>query len=234
MRSSKYAVLGFLAVVGSASTAFATEIDFTASNFGAAHGQSSFSYTASDGVTLTLTAAPNTARLSHDGTDGFGIRTGWTDLQPDEIDNNEVLTITFSQSVLLSDVFVTDLFNESGYLETGSYSLNGGAAVGFTALPTQRSGSNGALTLQLDTWVTSLTLTTPPNFLGGLIGPSHDYSVSGLAYTTAPVVASGPAATAPPPSTNAVPELGGSAAPMALSLLIGCALLVSNRRRIGV
>jgi hypothetical protein len=223
MSSSKLAFLGFLAIVGSASSAFAAEIDFTASNFAAANGQTSFSYTATDGVTLTLTAAP--ARLTYDATDGLGVRTGSTDLQPNEIDNNEVLTITFSESVRLSDVFITDLFNE-GYLETGYYSLNNGPAIAFTALPTQGFNTNGSLSLHLDTWVTSLTLTSPPNYLGGLIGPNHDYSVGGLAYTTA-------AAAAPPAPTPAqsVPELGGNAAPMALSLLVGCAVLISNRRR---
>ena len=38
---------------------------------------------------------------------------------------------------------ISDLFVEDGYVETGSYRINGGAWVGFDALTLPGSGSNG-------------------------------------------------------------------------------------------
>jgi hypothetical protein len=113
--------------------------------------------------------------------------------------------------VTVSDVFINDLFNE-GYLEVGSYSINGGQAISFAASASQVPGStNGQLTLDLDTVVTSLTFSAPA---AGLFR-QNDFAVRGINYTVA---------------TREVPELSGSAAPLALMLLIGCALLVNDRR----
>jgi hypothetical protein len=212
---SKFAVLGFLAVLASSSTAFAANLDFASAAFAPGDGQGSFSYTASDGVTLTLTAGPNWqgARLQQDSIDGFGVST-ILDSDPDEVDGAETLSLTFSQGVTVSDVFITDLFNE-GYLEQGTYSVNGGQAISFSALQGQTTGgSNGSLTLDLDTVVTSLTFSAPS---AGFFR-QNDFAVRGINYT----VASAPA--------TQVPELSGNAAPLALMLLIGCALLVNDRR----
>jgi hypothetical protein len=211
---SKLAALGFLAVLASSGTAFAANLDFTSAAFAAADGRGSFSTVASDGVTVTLTAGPvwAGARLQQDTTDGFGVAT-ILDSDPDEIEGTETLTISFSQGVTVSDVFITDLFNE-GYLETGSLSINGGQAVSFSASSSQTPGlSNGQLTLDVDTVVTSLTFSAPS---GGLFR-QNDFSVRGVNYTV-------------PASATQVPELSGSAAPLALMLLIGCALLVNDRR----
>lgn len=212
---SKFAVLGFLAVLASSSSAFAANLDFSSAAFAAADGRSSFAYTASDGVTLTLTAGPQLAlaRLQQDSSDGFGVSTLF-DSTPNEIDGTETLTLSFSQGVTVSDVFINDLFNE-GYLEQGSYSINGGQAISFSALQGQTTyGSNGALTLDLDTVVTSLTFSAPS---AGWFR-QNDFAVRGINYT----VASAPA--------SQVPELSGNAAPLALMLLIGCALLINDRR----
>lgn len=211
---SKFAVLGFLAVLACSSTAFAANLDFASAAFAPGDGQSSFAYTASDGVTLTLTAGPNWqgARLQQDSVDGFGVST-LLDGDPDEVDGSETLTLSFSQGVTVSDVFITDLFNE-GYLEVGTYSINGGNAISFSALQTQTtSGSNGALTLDLDTVVTSLTFTAPA---AGLFR-QNDFAVRGVNYTVAA-------------RATQVPELSGNAAPLALMLLVGCAFLVNDRR----
>jgi hypothetical protein len=207
----KFAILGFFAVLASSGTAFAANLDFASAAFAPGDGRSSFAYTAADGVTLTLTAGPNWqgARLQQDS-DGFGVST-ILDSDPDEIDGVETLTLSFSQGVTVSDVFINDLFNE-GYLEVGSYSINGGQAISFSASASQVPGStNGQLTLDLDTVVTSLTFSAPA---AGLFR-QNDFAVRGINYTVA---------------TREVPELSGSAAPLALMLLIGCALLVNDRR----
>lgn len=211
---SKFAVLGFLAVLASSGTAFAANLDFASAAFAAADGKQSFAYAASDGVTVTLTAGPTLqlARLQQDSTDGFGVAT-ILDTDPDEIDGTETLTISFSQGVTVSDVFITDLFNE-GYLEVGTYSINGGQAISFSAAQSQVSGTtNGQLTLDVDTVVTSLTFTAPS---AGLFR-QNDFAVRGVNYTV-------------PTRTTQVPELSGNAAPLAMMLLIGCALLVNDRR----
>lgn len=210
---SKFAVLGFLAALATSSTAFAANLDFASAAFAPGDGQSSFAYTASDGVTLTLTAGPNwqLARLQQDS-DGFGVST-LLDSDPDEVDGSETLTLSFSQGVNVSDVFINDLFNE-GYLEVGSYSINGGQAISFSALQSQTTyGSNGALTLDIDTVVTSLTFSAPA---AGLFR-QNDFAVRGINYTVAA-------------QTTAVPELSGGSAPLALMLLIGCAMLLNDRR----
>lgn len=207
----KFAILGFFAVLASSGTAFAANLDFASAAFAPGDGQSSFAYTAGDGVTLTLTAGPNWAgaRLQQDS-DGFGVAT-ILDSDPDEIDGVETLTLSFSQGVTVSDVFINDLFNE-GYLEQGTLSINGGQAISFSASASQVPGStNGQLTLDLDTVVTSLTFSAPA---AGLFR-QNDFAVRGINYTVA---------------SRQVPELSGSAAPLALMLLIGCALLVNDRR----
>jgi len=150
------------------------------------------------------------ATISQDS-DGFGVDT-LLDSDPDEIDGLEFLTLSFSQSVNVSDVFIADLFNE-GYLEKGAVSLNGGNAVSFSALSGQKTGSsNGELTLSLDTAVTSLTFSAP-----SALFRQNDFAVSGINYT-------------PAGNASEVPELSGNAAPLALMLLLGCAMIIGDRR----
>jgi hypothetical protein len=210
---SKFAVLGFLAVLASSGTAFAANLDFASAAFAGAEGQDSFTHTDSDGVKLTVTAGPAwlCASITQDE-DGFGVKTVLPD-ETDEIDGLEYLTLSFSQSVNVSDVFITDLFNE-GYLELGKISINGGSAQTFAALAGQTPNTNGQLTLDLDTVVTSLTFSAPTSFL-----KNHDFALKGISYT--------------PTRSTEVPELSGSAAPLALMLLVGCAILLGDRRRAG-
>lgn len=210
---SKFAVLGFLVALASSSTAFAANLDFASAAFAGAEGQGSFNHTDSDGVTLTVTAGPAwlNASLTQDS-DGFGVQTFLPD-ETDEIDGLEYLSLSFSQGVNVSDVFINDLFNE-GYLEQGKVSINGGSAQTFSALSGQLPGStNGSLTLDLDTVVTSLTFSAPSSFIR-----DHDFALKGINYT-------------PTRSVSEVPELSGNAAPLALMLLVGCALLIGDRRR---
>ena len=211
---SKFAALGFLAVLASSGTAFAANLDFASAAFAGAEGQGSFAHTDSDGVQLTVTAGPAwlCASITQDS-DGFGVQTLLPD-ETDEIDTFEYLTLSFSQSVNVSDVFITDLFNE-GYLEQGKVSINGNQAQTFSALQGQTPSTNGQLTLDLDTVVTSLTFSAPTSFI-----KNHDFALKGINYT-------------PTRGSSQVPELSGNAAPLALMLLAGFALLIADRRRAG-
>jgi hypothetical protein len=199
-----------LATLGVAAPALAAQIDFRTSAFSSANWQPSFSYTASDGVTLTITPGPRGATLYQDSTDGLGVRFSY---EADEIEAKETLTIGFSEEVLLSDLFLTDLFNESGYLERGAYAVNGGTTKNwFTADPGQTPGTNGELTLDVGTYVTSITFSAPGKLMFGL--QNHEFSLGGLDY-----------------SRRAVPELDPSAGASTLLLLLGMLAVLSERRR---
>jgi hypothetical protein len=95
---------------------------------------------------VTLTADPNGATLYWDSTDGFGVRYSY---ETDEIEGPETLTVSFADPVNLNTLYLTDLFHENGYLETGSYSLDGGGWVDFLADPSADSSTNGERTLNI-------------------------------------------------------------------------------------
>jgi hypothetical protein len=146
--------------------------------------------------------------------DGFGVRdfpnlyTGNTypptdqTYSQDETETNERLRLTFSEPVQLLSFNVTDLFceNESAlsglpvcygyadpncYLETGAYSIDGGATwTTFSADPAQRRGnlSNGVLVVDVNQVTTSLILSAPGMIEpGGFAYPQlHDFSLAGV------------------------------------------------------
>jgi hypothetical protein len=194
------------------SPAFAADIDFRSSAFAGANNRSGFSYTASDGVTLTVTAGPTGARLYQDSQDGFGVRASY---ENDEIEGYESLSIGFSEDVLLTDLFITDLFIERpflglgrSYAEVGYYTIDGDTTT-FHAIT---SGGNGELTLTPNLWADGIVFRAP-----GLVGfQNHEFSVGGLSYTT---------------RTAEVPELDPSAAGAAMLLLVGAVLMLGERRR---
>lgn len=204
-------VVGLL-TLAIASPAFAADIDFRSSAFAGANNRSSFAYTASDGVTLTVTAGPRGARLYQDGEDGFGVRASY---ENDEIEGHETLTIGFSEDVLLTDIAITDLFIERPlfnlgrpYAEIGYYTIDGDTTV-FHSIT---SGGNGELSLEPNVWADEIVFRAP-----GLVGlQHHEFSVGGLSYST---------------RTAEVPELDPSAAGAAMLLLVGAALMLSERRR---
>jgi len=108
----------------------------------------------------------------------------------DEVESVERLRIQFSTPVYVSSILVTDLFNE-GYLERGSYQLNGtGGWVNFFALPGQTpSSSNGELTLLLDSTVPiSSILFRAPGQLP-FLNQKHEFSVAVIEAVATPLPA---------------------------------------------
>jgi len=78
---------------------------------------------------VTATALPSGTTLYQDATDGLGIRPG---TEFDEVDNQEILKITIPGGMLLTGVWITDLFSGgSDPNESGQVSLNGGSAIIF-------------------------------------------------------------------------------------------------------
>jgi hypothetical protein len=181
---------GFLAIIlalllsGPVSAAL---VDFRDSGaFGAANYQPSFS-TGINGYTVMLTALPNGARLYQDSTDGLGVRYSY---EADEIEGIERLAIGFSTPVRLSSLLITDLFNE-GYLERGSYQLNGtGSWITFQALTSQVPGStNGELTvLFAPNTVASSIAFRSPGYLASL-NQRHEFSVAAIEASAVPIPA---------------------------------------------
>jgi hypothetical protein len=183
----KYTSLAVILVLLLAGTSSASTYDFRdASTFGGALNQSSFS-TGIDGNTITLTAMPTGASLWWDGVDGLGVKFLF---ENDEVQGIERLKIDFASPVRLSSVLITDLFNENGYLERGSYQLNGsGNWIEFTALASQTSGTNGELTVPVDAGVlvNSITFKAPGLSLFPL--QHHEFSVAAIETTAVPIPA---------------------------------------------
>ena len=87
----------------------------------------------------------------------------------------------------LSRVLITDLYNE-GYREQGAYQLNGsGSWISFEALPDQTPGTNGELTLLIDSGivVSSIAFRAPGRL--PLVNQRHEFSVAAVETVSAPV-----------------------------------------------
>jgi hypothetical protein len=163
--------------------AAAATIDFRTSAFSPADGSTSFAASPS-GIPLTITAAPSGAKLDWDSTGGFGIDyVNTTDYQ---IEGPELLTINFQIPVSISSVAIRYLYNDpydsgSGYyLETGSYSLNGGTWINFSANPSQIPSDiiigEKSLVIDPNIIVTSIAFMAP-GVLSSL-NQNHEFSVA--------------------------------------------------------
>ena len=222
--------VGALALVGVgavSSGAWAYTADFSSPELGEQYnGLSSkkLEDVDSSGIDITLKAEPcspfGCAKLTWGDPkdrDGVGIDS-WS-YEDDEIEGGkEKLTVTFSQEVELTDIYLADLFEETRngntYQEQGQYELNGsGTWVDFTADPTY-SNNDGSLHLGLDAMITSIAFTAP----GKSLDPSedHDYALWKLSYSV---------------PTSSVPELDGRAAFGAVGLLFGGLMAGTSRRR---
>jgi PEP-CTERM motif len=164
-------------------------IDFRALPFEtSANFDTSYTATVAGVGDVTLTPDPTGATLYWDSTDGFGVRYSY---EVDEIEGPERLTVSFADPVKVNTLYLTDLFNE-GYLETGSYSLDGGGLVDFsadaTALPNTSNGEK-TLTVAGSPLISSITFQAPGLVCLPGISPcqNHEYSVAGLDVTTASV-----------------------------------------------
>jgi len=105
-----------------------TIIDFSSAAWNGAIGQSSFSVGA-------VTASASDGVLSKDDHAGLGINTGVDDREIDEINNFEVLTITFTGGTSIDQITVSKLFHEGdpAFNEIGFYQIDGNPAQMFTA-----------------------------------------------------------------------------------------------------
>jgi hypothetical protein len=220
MRRALITMLAGATVLLAAPSAFAAYVDFTEVADLSVNGEDSWSYDTVDGVTVTVTAMPdepvNATSLYWDSDDGFGVN-GWS-YEDDEIEGFESLEIRFTDTasseaveVQVDELYLTDLFNEHGYLETGTATLDNGS-IDIEADPNEilGSGSNGELTLAVAEATTSITLKAP----GWHDGKNEEYSIAGLSF-----------------STTAVPELDPSAAGGGLAFLASFLLVATGRRR---
>jgi hypothetical protein len=183
------AAIGLVPVASHAGT-----IDFRSASFAGADYAASFTASVG-GVTTTLTPDPTGARLYWDSTDGIGVR--WS-YETDEIEGVEQLSVAFSSPIQITQIMLTDLFYEDGYLERGWYQLDGGAANWFEADPSQLPGlTNGVKLLDLNETVSSLQFGAP----GKVNGRNHEFSVARIRFANAAPV--------PEPASGLLVAVGG-------------------------
>jgi len=187
MRRSGLGAVAATVLSATLATAAPLSIDFRTSAWNPSPGADQHTVSG-----VTVSSRPEGTALSWDSTDGFGINGpiglgSWLpplpDLQPDEIDTYEVLTVSFALPFLLTGFQVADLYRESllfllPYNERGYYSVNGGAFASFTAPNSNLPGStNGELFVSL----VAPTLVTTLSFVGVGGNELHDFTVQGLA-----------------------------------------------------
>jgi PEP-CTERM putative exosortase interaction domain len=119
-------VLAALAI--SRPAAATTIINFSSAAWNGAIGQPSFSVGA-------VTAIASEGVLSKDNHAGLGINTGVGDRETDEINNLEVLTITFAGGTNIDQITVSKLFHEGNpaFNEIGFYQIDSNPVQMFTA-----------------------------------------------------------------------------------------------------
>ena len=163
------------------------EVDFRDPDKFGGHGDSSFSRTLDGlGLELSISANPGEATLWRDNMDGYGVQYNYGgmlyDYEEDEIQGSEYLGISFSESVTLESVLISDLFYENGYRETGLYSLNGGES--WTAFQAESDQileiTNGETGLHIDAETDSIIFAAP----GIMANQNHDFSIAGLSIRT--------------------------------------------------
>ena len=116
-------------------------------------------------------------RLYWDGEDGFGIR--GASYEDDEIENPEVLRISFDRPIFVERFLLSDLYYMEGppgrqFVEQGSYSTNGGSS--WTPFFADSHTSNGEKELDLAERLDEILFTAP----GRTIGGNHEFSVAGF------------------------------------------------------
>ena len=164
-------------------TANAVFLDFRDSFYSSAFGENAFTATV-DGIHFTIKAKPADAELWWDSRDGIGIQ---YDYENDEIEGSENLVILFHTPVNLNGVFITDLFNEHGYLERGVFATDDEWHK-FYADPGQLLGeSNGELWIDIGYFgLDSMSFQAPGR---SHPGENHEFALGGLEVTAVPVPA---------------------------------------------
>lgn len=182
------------ATVAQAGVLLTPQIDFRDQRFAAANRQTSFS-TVMDGIAFTITAetaSGGNATLWWDRKDGLGIRQNY---EKDEIEGTERLRLSFANTIGISEIYISDLFVERGYSETGSYQIDNSPAVTFDALSllgTDGNKRNGEHLITIDPVL-------PANEIlffapGRINGQNHEFSL--LGFTDPPLANPEPAALA--------------------------------------
>lgn len=182
----KYCILSIVACVSIVLLSFcytgissAALIDFTENTpWHDAHGLVTYTY-----MNTTLTASPGGSLLWQDSEDGLGIQSSpIADIpagyENDEIEGDELLTISFLHDVFLNNLYIADLFyepGEQGYYEMGQYSINGGSWVDFLS---DGTGTNGELLLVLNIPNVSYIQFMAPG--KSIPGQNHEFAVQGI------------------------------------------------------
>ena len=167
----------FLAAPAVASAAV---ISFTDAAWSSANGRSSFTVAG-----VTATAHPGGKSLTQSGTSGLGV--SWPlDLQRDEIDSHEWLTVEFGSAARVESVSIANLFIERNclgrlcgpsYAETGYYQVEGGEWTSFSA-----DDASGDLTVDVGgVWRRWIRFSTRQ----GLLDLRHDFAVRSVTLVDA-------------------------------------------------
>ncbi|MBN1609817.1 MAG: hypothetical protein JW940_24505 [Polyangiaceae bacterium] len=218
-------VLGMVGAVSS--VAMASTLDLV-DNGSAANGLAVYE-TEVDTVGIKITAAPAGAVLTWEAGDGLGIKST-AGYEWDEIEGKEILTVSFDEPVFISSVVLTDLFYEksnytsSWYLEEGQYQLADGTVGQIKALVSQPTGTNGMLTLAVNTTTTSIGFSAPGytdklnSWCGTKYNEDNEFALGKINFDK----------TTPP---SGVPELNGRSPFGAVGLLVGGIFAACSRRR---
>ena len=127
---------------------------------------------------ISVSALPGGSNLFWDTQDGFGVDSGNRDREDDEINNQEMLKVSFLNPFLLSGFLISDLFLEHGDFERGQYRLNGGSWTTFTS----NGDVNGHLAINF-----GATLARTLEFRAVTLDPGglrNDFAVAAVEGTT--------------------------------------------------
>ena len=160
-------------VLANAAQSQALTIDFRDNAWEASEGFQDF--TLGD---VTLRAHPAQATLWHDSIDGIGII---FDYENDEIEEDEILEVSFASLIQLDSIGIADFFYECRwggcYSETGYYSLDGTTWNLFTA--PNPSNSNGEMSIAVGQVVSSVWFMAP----GNIGTQDHEFALQNLVVT---------------------------------------------------
>lgn len=186
-RSFVAASLVAAAVSIAAPRANAAVIDFRTAPWGPGGAASE-----TNGAVTVSADSPLGGVLSWSISDGFGVDSDLvigrfeldTDREDDEVNNAEILRVSFLGGAAVDGFLVTDLYRESGYNEVGYYRINSGIWTSFAAPNANVPGTtNGELWVSFASQtVNTLTFGYPVTLTGG---DRNDFSVAGVRTTNA-------------------------------------------------
>lgn len=168
---------GALVLLAAPPIARAEYVNFRDSTtFSGVDGQAFYSVNKTGGSML-LQAEPDGAVMSWTSQGGIGIHDSWEDYAPLEIGGREILSVTFSSPSTLHSATLRNLYNMGPYKQTGWYELDrSGKWVPFTAAQDQQIGTDGDLTVAINSQATEIAFAAP----GWERRQVHDFTVAGL------------------------------------------------------